>query len=118
MFDEVGQRFLARGDRRQCLGRFDEEVRERALVARELREEVIGRGKRRREVFGRLAQRRSGSGVLFGRALDELLQALAGLRVEYVEQLVEIDRFARALARNVAPDGSAGRLFGPGVSAT
>ncbi len=66
VFDQVAQRFLARGDRRQRLGRFDEEARERRLVAHELGEEVVDRGERRPEVFGRLAQLGTRSLVLFG----------------------------------------------------
>ncbi len=65
-----------------------------------------------------LAEVAADARVLFGEALDELLQALAGLRVERVEQLVEVDDFAAwREAGSVAPGVSAGLLLGPGESA-
>ena len=74
---------------------------------------------RGREVFGRIRRSaRLAPDVLFGQALDELLQALARLRVERVEQLVEVGDFVASRAPAASRRRrSAGALLGPGDSA-
>ena len=81
------------------------------LVADELGEDVVGGFERGAEVFGRQPQLATGAGELFGRALDQLLQARTGLRVERVEQLVEVGH----RPGGAAAQGRAGGQRGPVV---
>ncbi len=104
MFDEICELFFTRRNRRERLCRFDEEARERLLVADELGEDVVAGGEGRAEVFRRGGEVAALAGVLFGRPLKDLGERLARGRVEGVEQSVEID-------------GVAGLLFGPGERA-
>ena len=101
--DEVREVVAARGDRGHGLRGVDDEVLEDLAVAIELADEPAGGRQRGAEVLGRLLDVLGLARVLGRRALDDLLQALAGLRVERVEQLVEVDRRRRLVGAQRVP---------------
>ena len=66
--------------------------------------------------FERLVRLAAASRVLRGEALHDVLQALARLRVERVEELVEVDDGRRAVGRDASRrPGARARCSGPGV---
>ena len=75
---------------------------------------MIGCGQRCRCVFGRDAIRPTRPGVLFGEALDHLLQPNPRLRVQRVEQLIQIDDFLGRRCRQRCARRQRGRAVGTG----
>ncbi len=101
------------GDRRDRLRSFHEEARERRLFVVELGEEMAGGRQRRTEVLDRHAEVGVRPLVLFGRALEKLLQPLERLRVEGVEQLVEVHDAVRGGRRQRRARRKRGLVVGP-----
>src|SRR3954452_15387636 len=88
---EVGQGVPPLGHRRHRTRGVDDEVGQRPLVLRELVDEPARRREEGVEVLGRLGGLLALALVLRGEALDDALQVPARLRVESVEELVDID---------------------------
>ena len=91
LVDEAGQVLVAVGDVGDELRRGDDEALEQRGVAVELAEQPTGGGERRVEVGDALVELLALALDLVGRAVDHALQRLARLRVEGVEDLVEVD---------------------------
>ena len=109
--DEVGEVVAALGDGGDRARGVDDEVGQRALVLGELVDEPARGREERVEVLGRLGRLRALALVLRGEALDDALQVLARVRVERVEDLVEVDDVGgradrRASRRRRAPSPS------------
>jgi hypothetical protein len=100
--DQVRQVVAPLGDRRHRVGRVDDEALEDALVGGELLGQVAGGDEERAEVLGRLTRLLALAVVLVAEAADDVLEALAGLRVERVEERVEVDRRGRVVRLDLA----------------
>ncbi len=90
----------------------DDEALEQLRVGVQLAEQARGGRERRVEVQQALVHLLAAALVLRGRALDHLLEVLAGGLVERVEDLVEVDRGRRRL---LADDAAVGDLRGLGA---
>ena len=118
--DERRQVVAARGDRRDRARGVDDEV---AVSAPSSRVDLVDQPARARqhrvEVLVDWPACLPLPVVLGGEALDHALQRLARLRVERVEELVEVDRRRRLVgAERRAVGELRARCSGPGVSAT
>ena len=89
---QAGEVVATRRQRGRRARRVDDEVLQRLLVAVELVDQLRGRAERRVEVLQGLVGLGALALVLLRGALDDLLQRLARLGVERVEELVEVDR--------------------------
>ena len=98
--DQVGEVVAALGDRAHRPRAGDDEARQRVLVLRRLVDQAARAGEQRVEVLGRLGGLRALAVELGLEALDHALQVAPGLRVERVEQLVEVDRRRRLRDRD------------------
>ena len=97
--DEGGEVVAPLGHRGDRARGVDDEVGQRGLVLRELVDELSRRRQERVEVLGRLARLLALAVVLRGEALDDALQVLARVRVERVEERVEVDDGGRRAGR-------------------
>ena len=93
--DEVGEVVTAVGDRAHRPRRGDDEAREGVVVLGRLIDEPAGAREQRVEVLRRRGGLRALAVELGLEARDDALEALARLRVERVEELVEVDRRRR-----------------------
>ena len=112
----LGQRrevLFPRCDRAQGLRPGDKELRERALVAGDLVEELAPRRECWLEVLVAAAGALGVARVQLRLALDYVLERLARLRPEGVEELVEIDDRCRVAALDRRPVGKSGLVVRP-----
>src|SRR5215211_1642383 len=96
--DQSRQVVAAAGERRDEPGAVDEEALEHGRVLGQLVEQPAGGGQGRVEVLEADVRLVAASLELPGLVLEEVLEALARLRIERVEELVEVDR-RRGLVR-------------------
>ncbi len=89
---EAGEVVAALGDRPHRGRGVLDEAREQRIVERELTGQVGGRDEEGSDVLGALGGLLGTPGIPIGLAADEVAQSLAGIRVERVEQDVEVDR--------------------------
>ena len=111
--DQAGEVLVAVGDVGDELGGGDDEALEQRGVAVELVEQAAGGGERRVEVDERLVHLLALALELLGGALEDVLEVLARLVVEGVEELVEVDRRGRRVLLDHAAVGDV-RLLAPG----
>ena len=89
--DQAREVVAALGERGDHLGAVDEEALEHRRVAGQLVEEAAGGGERRVQVLEADVRLVAPCRATGGRALEEALEGAPGLRVERVEELVEVD---------------------------